>query len=356
MANVNVNVRPSEAIESAWTRISGVKNFANPVTIEEAIKEAGLDYVVDAQPLVRVPQNVVDALMRGENIDFNLSRENIITSHKSTFRTDNNITMGVVGRDYGIVDNTKAFEFIDFIKEVSGETPMIETAGALGSGERMFVTCRLGGDCYLNGNDDAVKNYVVFSNSHDGTGSVMAFFTPVRVICQNTLNMAIRGAVNKVIFKHTKNVNHRLDWEIEENRRRALEVFSKSVQFSQKFIERMLTLKAEKLTTEEIRDITHKMYLTPKQFDLFVKNDYKVDGIEEISTRVKNQILAFKDALDFGIGQENYRGTKLWMLNGMTTMLQNERKFKSEEDKFESIMGGDVAKKTQKMYDLLSVA
>ena len=356
MANVNVNVRPSEAIASAWTRMGGVKNFFEPVTIEDAIKEAGLDYVVDAQPLVRVPQNVIDALMNGENIDFSLSKENIITSHKSTYRTDNNATMGIVGRDYGIVPNTKAFEFIDFIKEVSGETPRIETAGAFGNGERMFVTCRLGSDCYLNGNTDAVKNYVVFTNSHDGTGAVMAFFTPVRVICQNTLNMAIRGAQNKVIFKHTKNVNHRLDWEIEENRKRALEVFSKSVQFSQHFIDRMLTLKAEKLTTDEIRDITHKMFLSPKQFDLFTKNNYNVEGIDEISTRVKNQILAFKDALDFGIGQENYRGTKLWMLNGMTTMLQNEKKFKSEEDKFESIMGGDVAKKTQKMYDLLSVA
>lgn len=352
----NVNVRPSEAIESAWTRIGGVSNFTKPVTIEEAIKDAGLDYVVDAQPLLRVPQEVIDAILNGENIDFTPSRANIITSHKSTFRTDNDLTLGVVGRDYGMVQNTKAFEFINFIKDVSGEEPLIETAGAFGNGARMFVTCRLGADCYLNGNSDAVKNYVVFTNSHDGSGAVMAFFTPVRVICQNTLNMAIRGAVNKVIFKHTKNVNTRLDWEIEENRRKALEVFSKSVQFSKTFMDKMLMLKDETLTTEEIRDITHKMYLTPKQFDLFTQNNFSLDGIEEISTRTKNQISQFKDALDFGIGQENYRGTKLWMLNGMTTLLQNEKKWKSEEDKFESIMGGDAAKKTQKMYDLLIAA
>ena len=112
----------------------------------------------------------------------------------------------------------------------------------------------------------------------------------------------------------------------------------------------------DKETGEEIRDITHKMYLTPSQFDLFSKNNFSLDGIEEISTRTKNQIEQFKDALDFGIGQENYRGTKLWMLNGMTTLLQNEKKWKNEEDKFESIMGGDAAKKTQKMYDLLLAA
>lgn len=350
----NVNVRPSEAIKSSW-QLFGT-SFDHPVTIEEAIKTAGLDYTVDAQPLLRVPKEVIDAILNGESVDFTPTRQNIITSHKSTFRTDNNSTLGVVGRDYGIVDNTKAFEFINFIKEVSGEEPMIETAGALGYGERMFVTCRLGEDCYLNGNTDAVKNYVVFTNSHDGSGAVMAFFTPVRVICQNTLNIAIRGAVNKVVFKHTKNVNTRLDWEIEQNRKKALEVFSKSVQFSQTFIDRMLQLKSETLTSEEIRDITHKMYLTPKQFDLFTQNNFNLEGIDEISTRTKNQISAFKDALDFGIGQESYRGTKLWMLNGMTTLLQNEKKWKSEEDKFESIMGGDAAKKTQKMYDLLIAA
>lgn len=352
----NVNVRPSVANESVWKTMSGVKNFNHPVTIAEAISEAGLDYTVSAQPLLRVPQDVITAILNGEAIDFTPTRDNIIASHKSTFRTDNDLTLGVVGRDYGVVQNTKAFEFINFIKEVSGEEPLIETAGAFGDGARMFVSCRLGADCYLNGNDDAIKNYVVFTNTHDGSGAVMAFFTPVRVICQNTLNMAIRGAVNKVIFKHTKNVNTRLDWEIEENRRKALEVFSKSVEFSKTFMERMLTLKDETLTAEEIRDITHKMYLTPKQFDLFTKNNFSVEGIDEISTRTKNQILQFKDALDFGIGQENYRGTKLWMLNGMTTMLQNEKKWKTDEDKFESIMGGDAAKKTQKMYDLLLAA
>lgn len=352
----NVNVRPSVAVNSSWSLFG--TNFEKPVTIEEAIQEAGLNYQVESQPMLRVPQEVIDAIMRGENVDFSPTRENIIASHKSTYRTDNNSTLGVVGRDYGVVQNTKAFEFINFIKEVSGEEPMIETAGALGYGERMFVTCRLGADCYLNGNSDSIKNYVVFSNSHDGSGSVMAFFTPVRVVCTNTLNMAIRGAVNKIIFKHTKNVNTRLDWEIEQNRKKALEVFSKSVQFSKTFIDRMLMLKNETLTTEEIRDITHKMYLTPSQFDLFTKNNYSVEGIDEISTRTKNQILLFKDALDFGIGQENYRGTKLWMLNGITTMLQNDTnsRWKSQEDKFESIMGGDILKKTQKMYDLLIAA
>ena len=348
------NFRPNEALESSW-RMFGT-NFSHTVTIEETIQEAGLDYKVSSEPLMRVPNDVIEAILKGEPVSFSPTRNNIITSHKATFREDSGNILGVVGRDYGIVDNVKAFEFINFIKEVSGEEPMIETAGALGHGERMFVTCRLGADCYLNGNSDAVKNYVVFTNSHDGSGAVMAFFTPVRVICSNTLNMAIRGAVNKVVFKHTKNVNMRLDWEIEENRKKALEVFSRSVEFSQTFMDKMLQLKSEPVSAEQIRAITNQMFLTPKQIELVESNNNSFIGIDEISTRTKNQITAFSDALDNGIGQENYRGTKLWMLNGLTTMLQNDKKWKSNEDKFSSIMGGDAAKKVQKMYNILEAA
>ena len=217
-----------------WQQLQFGRSFEGKnVSVEDAIKQIGADFNVSKQPLIRVPQEVYDAIKNGTPIDtLNLSTANLITSHAATVRDDHDFTLGVVGRDYGVVQNTKAFEFIDFIKEVSGEAPIVETAGLLGNGERLFVSCKLGKDSYLNP-DDAVKNYVVFTNSHDGSGAVMAFFTPIRVICSNTLAMAIKGCPNKVVFKHTKNVETRLDWEREENRKKALEVFSKSVKFSE---------------------------------------------------------------------------------------------------------------------------
>ena len=351
----NVNVRPSEANKSSW-QLFGT-NFDHPVTIEEAIESAGLNYTVESQPLIRVPKEIADAILRGESVEFSPTRQNIITSHKSTFRTDNNTTLGVVGRDYGIVDNTKAFEFINFIKEVSGEEPLIETAGALGYGERMFVTCRLGADSYLNGNSDAVKNYVVFTNSHDGSGSVMAFFSPVRIICQNTLNVAIRGAVNKVIFKHTKNVGMRLDWEREENRKKALEVFSKSVKFSKKWVDEMLKLRSQKVDENFKKDFVARMYLSDAGFKLYQQNNRNWDSVDEISTRSKNQANALIDSIEYGIGQKENRGTKLWLLNGLTTHIHNAQNWKDPETQFNSvIMGGTEGKRIQKAYDLLIAA
>lgn len=323
------------------------------ISVNEAFEQANLNYNVVAQPLVRVPQNVLDALVQGTPTMWTPTKNDIITSHKATLRDDVNHTLGVVGKDYGIVQNTKAFEFLDFIEECSGHAPKIVSAGALGYGERMFITAQLGDDAYLNPND-AVKNYVVFTNSHDGTGAVMCFFTPIRVVCQNTLNMAIHSCPNKVIFKHTKHVGTRLDWEIAANREKAKEVFSKSVKFSEEFLDKMMMLKEQRIDTEFMNNFTAEMYLNSAQMKLLKQANGEMDKVDEISTRAKNQINALRDAIANGVGQNENRSTKLWLLNGVTTFLHNDRNYKSVEDEFKSMLEGDAFKKTQRAYDLLT--
>lgn len=338
----------------SWNQFGTIFHDEN-VTIQDAFDEAGLNYNVEQAPLLRVPQAVVDAILAGEPVDFAPTAQNIITSHKATVRSDANRTLGVVGRDYGIVQNTKAFEFIDFIGECSGTQPRIVSAGALGYGERIYVTAQLGEDSYLNP-DDAVKNYVVFTTSHDGSGAVMCMMTPVRVVCQNTLNMAIRNCPNKVVFKHTKNVNVRMDWEVEENRRRAAEVFTRSVQFSKEFLERMLALREQVVDRNYVRDFAAKMFLNDTQFGLLQRADYDMERVDEISTRTRNQINALTTSIESGVGQEFNRGTKLWLLNGITTYLHNDRNWKSGEDEFRSLNEGDGLKKVQRAYDMLIAA
>lgn len=323
------------------------------ISVQEAFEQARLDYNVSAQPLVRVPQNVLDALVSGQPTLWTPTKNDIITSHKATLREDHNHTLGIVGKDYGIVQNTKAFEFLDFIEECAGHAPKIVSAGALGYGERMFITAQLGEDAYLNPND-AIKNYVVFTNSHDGTGAVMCFLTPVRVVCQNTLNMAIKTCPNKIIFKHTKHVEKRLDWEIAANREKAKEVFSKSVKFSEEFLNQMMMLKEQRVDTAFVDDFTAQMYLSPAQMKLLRQANGEFDKVDEISTRAKNQINALRDAIANGVGQDQNRGTKVWLLNGVTTFLHNERTYKSAEDEFRSMIEGDALKKTQRAYDLLT--
>ena len=351
-----VSIRPSEAKPVVWQRSTFGNSYADrpDITIQEVIEDSHLDYNVVKQHLIRVNDQAYDAILHGNPlVGLQLSKDDIISSHCATVDERNDKTLGVVGSEYGVVQNTKAFEFINFIEKVSGVAPKIETAGRLGNGERIFITARLGEDSFLSP-QDSIKNYVVFTNSHDGSGAVMAFFTPVRVICQNTLNMAIRECPNKVVFKHTKHVNTRLDWEIEENRKKALEVFSRSVKFSAKFIERMKGLQGEKVDAKYVEDFTAQLLLQPAQFKLYQQADGKLDSVEEIATRTKNSIMALRDSIENGIGQQFDRGTKLWLINGVTTMLHNESKWRNEESEFSALMEGSGLKKVQKAYDLLT--
>lgn len=354
--SVVVNKIGNEPKPIVWQQF-GTDFSGKNVNVEDAISEIGANFNVSKQPLIRVPQDVYDAIKNGTPLDaINLSSANLITSHAATVRDDHDFTLGVVGHTYGVVQNSKAFEFIDFIKEVSGEEPIVETAGLLGNGEQLFVTCKLGADSYLNPND-AVKNYVVFTNSHDGSGSIMAFFSPTRVICSNSLVMAIKGCPNKVVFKHSKNVGLRLDWEREENRKKALEVFSKSVKFSKKWMDEMLKLREDVVSDEYKKDFVARLYLNDAAFKLYQQNNRDWDSVEEISTRSKNQANALINSIEYGIGQGENRGTKLWLLNGLTTQIQNGQNWKDGETQFNSvIMGGTESKRIQKAYDLLIAA
>lgn len=347
------SIMPTEAKPVAF-KLFGHNYADKDVTLQDVIQDAKLDYNVSKQHLIRINDDAYNAIQNGNPmLGLQLTKENIITSHCATVDDSTGHTLGVVGSEYGIVQNTKAFDFINFIEEVSGVTPKIETAGKLGRGERIFITAKLGEDAYLSPKDN-VNNYVVFTNSHNGSGAVMAFFTPIRVICQNSLNMAIHNAQNKVVFKHTKHVNTRLDWEIAANRQKALEVFSKSVKFSEEFINRMKMLQSEKVDSTYVNDFTAQLLLQPAQFKLYLQADRNLEAVEEISTRARNQVTALRNSIENGVGQNFDRGTKLWLINGVTTMLHNEAKWKNGEAEFDAMMDGSAQKKVQKAYDLLT--
>jgi phage/plasmid-like protein (TIGR03299 family) len=114
---------------------------------------------------------------------------------------------GIVGRDYTPVQNREAFEFFDAI--VGDDAAIYHTAGALGEGERIWILAKLPEDIRVIG-DDVAEKYLLLSNSHDGRSSVQMKFTPIRVVCQNTLTQALsKGPTLKL--RHGKDVHARLN-------------------------------------------------------------------------------------------------------------------------------------------------
>jgi phage/plasmid-like protein (TIGR03299 family) len=131
---------------------------------------------------------------------------NDIEGHFATYRKDTNDFLGLVKSRYEIVQNKDAFAFFDSIVD-SGEA-IFETAGALGKGERIFVTAKLPEDMLVAG--EPCNKYIILTNSHDGTSSIIAGFTTVRIVCNNTLQAALHGLENKVSIQHRSGAKERL--------------------------------------------------------------------------------------------------------------------------------------------------
>lgn len=183
--------------EKAWHGLGKVLD--NYPTSAEALKFAGLDFSVIKEDIYTTSFNA-----DGQPMDTTQR----IKTHFATIRQDTGNVLGVVGKDYEIVQNIDAFSFFDSI--VGGDGIHYETAEALGKAERIFITAKL--PSYIKaGKEDLIEQYLFLTTSHDGYGSITAAFTPVRIVCNNTLNAALRNYCNSIKIRHTANAKDRLE-------------------------------------------------------------------------------------------------------------------------------------------------
>jgi phage/plasmid-like protein (TIGR03299 family) len=128
---------------------------------------------------------------------------------RAIVRDDTDEVLGIVGRRYQPIQNADAFNFLDSL--AAERTIRFHTAGVLGRGERIWILAQLHGDIVIPKTDDVIKKFLLFSNQHDGCGSGRAFWTPVRVVCQNTLNQATRNAKGEgVVIRHTGDLQSKI--------------------------------------------------------------------------------------------------------------------------------------------------
>ena len=129
-----------------------------------------------------------------------------VPGFKANLRDTDHQVLGVVTDRYRVVQNREAFAFTDALL---GEGVTYETAGSLQNGKRTFILAKLPQRFIIAG--DEITPYFVIMNSHDGSCSIKAAMTPVRVVCQNTLNLALRTAKRTWMTKHTSNIMERID-------------------------------------------------------------------------------------------------------------------------------------------------
>lgn len=178
---------------------------AGLMTAREAIVAAGLDWQVGVQPLF---------VEGGFNLDTGVANMEGVEGFSAVVRKSDHKALGVVGGRYVPVQNTEAFDFFDAIVQDNGAK--YETVGALAGGRRVWMLAKLSQKIDLSGvssrlNKDTIEPYVLLSNTHDGSGALRMFFTPVRVVCQNTESMALKGAgKDGISIRHTKSATERM--------------------------------------------------------------------------------------------------------------------------------------------------
>lgn len=343
--------------ERAWHKLGQV--FDRPMTVKEALEASHADYRVELADVMFVTADMVKALAEREDgmIPADLLIDAVIKGKKATIRTDKNKPLGIVGDTYGIVQNLDAFTFIDTLctGQVGSHVPVIECAGVLGQGERVFITAKFPDDIILdNKGDDKVEMYMMFTTSHDGTGAVKCMVTNVRVCCQNTLNFAMRHNTGRISFRHSTNVMSNLDLINKENAEFVYKTLGVYNIYQKSFKESLEHLRNIRVSERDLDNIIAELTFSEETKKVFLET--RNIEHDDIPTRSRNIFVGMKEAIEGGVGQDLIEsGNGLWAINGVTTFYQNNVNFKNEEAKFQSIMDGNVYRKVQKAYELLTV-
>ena len=328
--NINYNEKTNQhsffsVKEKAWHGLGQM--VSDYPTSSEAIRFAGLDYKVEKRRLF-----TYDNENQNGNPDTDILIPEIeVPNYFATVRTDTEQVLGVVGKDYEVVQNEDAFSFFDAI--VGGSDGIqYETAGALGKGERIFITAKLP-DYIKVGSSDLIEQYLFLTTSHDGYGSITAAFTPVRVVCQNTLNAAFRNSSNAVKIRHTSNAKERLE--------EAHKVMGISYKLSEYLETAFNQWSKVRITDKQVRRLIQLAMIPNKE----VFQKLQQGNADELSTHYTNVCdAAYEYAMSNPSQQlETTKGTVFGAYNAITGYFQNIRTYKDDEAKLKSLLFGGTA-------------
>ena len=310
--------------QKAWHGLGQI--ITDYPTSAEAIKFAGLDFEVVKRPNVhQLPSGI------------NLISENSYF----TFRTDTEQVLGdKVGSDYQVVQNNEVFGFFDGI--VGNATDIkYETAGCLYDGQIIFVTAKL--PEYIRvGRHDLIEQYLMLTSSHDGTGSITIAFTPVRVVCQNTLNAALKNHTNCIKIRHTASASDKL--------RQAHKMLGISSQLAEEMELVYNRWSRVKITDPELKRLVQIAMVPNRE----VLEKLRTGQDEQLSNHFNNMI---DDVLQYAYEsptqqETTTKGTLFGAYNAVTGYFQNVRNYKDDESKFKSILSGTALARTQTAFGL----
>lgn len=252
--------------EKPWHGL-GTRVMTAP-TSEEALELAGLNWKVVQEPVYT-----------GEN--------ELIEGYKANVRDSDRKVLGVVTNRYRVIQNSDAFSFTDALL---GEGVRYETAGSLMGGRKVWLLARLPHEYIITG--ERISPYIMFCNTYDGSGAVKAAVTPVRVVCNNTLNLALSTAKRSWSMIHTGNIQEKLE-EAKDTLFRAEEYMDSLGQEIEK-------LRMKKITDKQVMDYIEVL--------LPIEDGSTPQKVKNISRLREDMKMRYFDAPDLkNVGKNAYR-------------------------------------------------
>jgi phage/plasmid-like protein (TIGR03299 family) len=288
--------------EVPWHRLGIALEESDLYDWPTASRKAGLDWEVELVPLV-----TADTQAQVE--------------HRAVRRKTDGRTLGVVGPRFAPLQNKDAFAW--FQPFLDAREAALHTAGALHQGSRIWVLAKLNRDPLVIAQGDEVEKFILLSHGHDGSLAVRCGFSPVRVVCANTLAMAHGSNASKLIrLKHTR--------DIHENLKNVREVMNLA---NQEF----------EATAEQYRLLAHKSI---NQADLrrYVKKVFKVEDDRDAGTRLANIMEEIVRLAEAGRGNNlpSVRGTLWTAYNGVSEWLTYSRG-RTDDNRLNSLWFGESA-------------
>lgn len=277
-------------------------------------KRAGLDWGVTLEPLHLRQQSPLPGAV---SMEFD-----VVEQAQAVVRDTDRRVLGVVGPRYTPLQNADAFDW--FQPMFDAKLCALNTAGSLQDGEKVWILAEIMGKGPVEiVSGDEVARFLMISNSHNGTTSVRVGFTPIRVVCANTLAMAHSNAASKLIrLRHHKEIKVNLD--------KIREIIDLANSEFEATAEQYRFLASRRVNVDDLNAYVR----LAAGVDPSVKN-------EDVATRTKNVMIELLDKIANGIGQSNpaVKGTWWAAYNGVNEYL-NYNKGRTASNRMDNLWFG----------------
>jgi phage/plasmid-like protein (TIGR03299 family) len=326
--------------EVPWHGLGKVLQAA--VTAKEAIKLAGLDWTVEKRPL---------RTWGGDGASLE------VPGWFATVRTDTNAVLGVVSAAYRVLQNSEAFAFMD--EAIQSGAAMWETAGSLKEGRRVWMLARIPNTVKVRKGDE-VNPYALLSMGHDGGMAVHTLPTTVRVVCDNTLNLALGKADRHLIVRHVQSLKGKMALA-----RHHLGVIGQRVE---KFADEAQLLSRVVVATEQrVRSYAEQFYPARTKPDfsdgkallnqIMSRKHQNQDVVSDLlaahyaeseRTAKKNGVIL--DQIVDNFERDPAKGTAWGAYNAVSQYVDHQAKYKTDENRLNSVWFGSGDDLKQKAY------